>query len=173
MEKLLSVLIVDDDTNICLMLKDALRHAGYHCDAVTSGDAALERIGQGAFDVVVTDIMMPGMNGLELTRRSKQIKPELPVIVMTAFSEEDSSDKAIAAGASDFITKPFRVNELLIRMDRIRRDASMLHEIRKREHELCCLSREMIEGVQSESLRRITALETEIAALKKCLSRNG
>jgi len=115
-----SLLVVDDEQSFLEMLEAALPLLGYHCVAVNSGAAALELTKGTPFDIMLTDVSMPGMNGFELTEEAKRIRPDLLVIIMTGFPNDFSYDAAIQAGASDFIKKPFTLKELEVRMDHVR-----------------------------------------------------
>ena len=116
MNKKGSVLLVDDDKSILDLLKKWFSEAGYACVAVSDADKALAMIEKETFDFILTDIVLPGINGLELTEKVKALKPGTKVIVMTGFSVDFVYDKAIEAGASDFIKKPFTWQELVARM---------------------------------------------------------
>ena len=115
-----SVLIVDDDESLLEMFKTALSIEGYQCEKASNVDRALELINNIPFDILIADIKMPGMTGLELTERAKKIRPDMAVIVMTAYIEEFSYDSAIEVGASDFIKKPFTVRELIARIQHVK-----------------------------------------------------
>jgi two-component system, cell cycle response regulator len=167
MEEKRSVLIVDDDRILCSVFKEGLSDSGYLCHTACDGKSALELLGNSSFDLMLTDIIMPGMDGLELTYKAKQIQPEMAVIVMTGFQQEESYDRAIGIGASDFIKKPFSIGELTIRIDRVMRDRRVLTEIRRRQEEVRNISRDMISGVQDEASQRIASLEKEIINLRK------
>ncbi len=117
------ILIVDDDVSLLGIFKTALLAKGYRCKTAATVELALELINKTPFDVMITDIKMPGLTGFELTEKAKKIRPDMPVIVMTAYIEEFSYDNAIEAGASDFIKKPFTVKELLARIQHVK-----LHE---------------------------------------------
>lgn len=114
------ILIVDDDVNLLGIFKTALLSEGYRCETAATVELALELINKTPFDVMITDIKMPGLTGFELTEKAKKIRPDMPVIVMTAYIEEFSYDNAIEAGASDFIKKPFTVKELLARIQHVK-----------------------------------------------------
>ena len=116
MDKKRSVLIVDDDKRILDVLKMWFTEEGYACEAVADAKEALAIIEKNTFDFIFTDIVLPGINGLELTEKIKALKPSTKVVVMTGFSGDFSYDKAIEAGASDFIKKPFTLQELTARM---------------------------------------------------------
>jgi diguanylate cyclase (GGDEF)-like protein len=115
-----SVLIVDDDESLLEMFQTALSLEGYNCEKAATVEEALELITDNQFDILIADIKMPGMTGLELTERAKKIRPEMAVIIMTAYIEEFSYDGAIEVGASDFIKKPFTVRELVARIQHVK-----------------------------------------------------
>lgn len=115
-----SILIVDDDAVIMKFMKIVLEMEGYECETAISSQAALERVQNTPFDIMITDIVMPGMNGLELTGKAKGIKPNMAVIITTGFVDNFSYDKAIEAGASDFIKKPFTEKELIARIKHVK-----------------------------------------------------
>jgi len=164
------ILIVDDDKVLASVLQQGLFAFEYPCETASNGETALSMITSMPFDIMVTDIIMPGMDGLELTYKVKQLKPEISVIVMTGFQQDESYNRAIGYGASDFIKKPFAIDELIIRMDRVMRDSQVLAEIRKKQEEVRSISRDMIAGVQDEASVRITKLEEEIVNLRKKIS---
>jgi YesN/AraC family two-component response regulator len=113
MNKQISVIIVDDEEAIIDTVKTALSLNGYHCETAMSGTSALELINKTPFDIMITDIKMPSMNGLELTRKVKELKPDMKVIVMSGFFGNFPYDEAIAMGASDFLEKPFSLRDLI------------------------------------------------------------
>ena len=115
-----TVLVVDDQEIIVDMLEAALSGMGYRCVTVNSGAAALELIKETPFDILLTDVNMPGMNGFVLTEKAKHMRPDLLVVIMTGFSKNFSYDAAIEAGAADFIRKPFSVKELEVRIEHVR-----------------------------------------------------
>lgn len=115
-----SVIIVDDDERLLEIFKTALSLEGYQCETASSAESALELINKTSFDIMLTDIRMPGIEGFELTHKAKKIIPDMAVIIMTAYAEEFSYDNAIAAGASDFIKKPFTLNELMARIQHVK-----------------------------------------------------
>lgn len=107
-------------------MKIVLEMEGYECETALSSQAALERVQNAPFDIMITDIVMPGMNGLELTGKVKDIRPNMAVVITTGFVDNFSFDKAIEAGASDFIKKPFTEKELIARIKHVK----MQQEIR-------------------------------------------
>jgi excisionase family DNA binding protein len=108
------VLVVDDEASIRELLTKTLSLAEYTVDTASDGNAALDRLRNGhAYDLIFADLKMPGMDGLMLIRQVKRIKPELPVIIITGFSTEVSAIEAINLGVAGYLTKPFRVPQVL------------------------------------------------------------
>lgn len=113
------VLVVDDETSLCQFMQIMLAKEGYEVTALSSGQEALSRLAQKRFDVVIADLMMPEMNGLELLSKVREIDPSLAFVVMTAFASVDSAIEALKKGAADYITKPFKVDEIKIALARL------------------------------------------------------
>lgn len=122
-----SVLIVDDDPAIGKSMSDFIEVSGYKSLRAESGFNALELLKTHHVDVVITDIMLPGMNGLELTDLIKK-DYDTEVIVITGYSGDYSYVDAIGKGASDFIFKPFRLEELLLRLKRVLKERQQAKE---------------------------------------------
>lgn len=110
------VLIVEDDMKIGRFLQLELEHEGYHVDMATDGREGLDKALTGEYDVMLLDIMLPRLSGLEVCRRIRQEKSTLPIIMLTA--KDDVSDKVMGLdmGADDYMTKPFAIEELLARI---------------------------------------------------------
>jgi len=108
-----TILLVDDDPAVGKVLGALLRQDGLEAEHVDSGAAALEALGRRPFEAVVTDVRMPGMDGMELLDRVKGRWPDLPVVVLTAFGTLEQGVEAMKAGAADFITKPFDREQIL------------------------------------------------------------
>ena len=106
------VLVVDDDNCLRDLLEEAVREWGYAVSTARSGEEALESISKEKFNFVICDLKMPGMDGLELLRKIKAIDNKVHVIVITGFATLDTVVKTVEAGAFDYITKPFRLEEL-------------------------------------------------------------
>lgn len=107
-----NILVVDDDPAVGALLAETATASGYATVVVTDGAAALDRIRSGEFALVITDIRMPGLDGIELLRRIKAFAPEVEVIVVTALPDVERARDMIRLGASDFLTKPFRLGEV-------------------------------------------------------------
>ncbi len=127
----LHILVVDDDPEILGVLSELIRQLGHLCATASDGMAALGRLRADQFDIVVTDIKMPRMDGLELIRRIKaDIGGNVDVIAMTAHHSEYNYTDIIEVGASDFIRKPFSSDELEAKLNRISRERSLLAELK-------------------------------------------
>lgn len=113
-----SILVVDDDSAILEMATDLLSDAGLEVRTASSADEALASAGEYDSDVVLTDIQMPGKDGLELLAELRELRPDTPVVLMTAFGSIRLAVSAMRAGALDFVTKPFESEELLIALER-------------------------------------------------------
>jgi DNA-binding NtrC family response regulator len=125
------VLIVDDDTSMCELLAEGLTQQGYDARWKASGQEALAEIELRSFDVVLTDINMRDMNGLELCQRATEAHPELPVLVITAFGSMETAVQAIRAGAYDFITKPFDIDVVGIAIERAVKHGVLTREVQR------------------------------------------
>jgi len=128
MSELARLLIVDDDPAIVDLLREVLA-SRYHVAGETSSVAALERIAAEDFDVVISDVEMPGMRGTELLARILESKPGQLVLMITAFGSIELAVAAIRAGACDFVTKPFKTDVLVLAIERVLRERSMRREL--------------------------------------------
>ena len=106
------ILFVDDDTSLRTVVPIALARDGYQIDTAASGEEALEKFSPGAYQLIIQDVRMPGMNGLELLERLRQQDAHVPIVVMTAFSNWDVAMDAMRLGAFDYIKKPFDNDDL-------------------------------------------------------------
>jgi excisionase family DNA binding protein len=107
------VLVVDDEASIRDLLAKTLALAEYDVDVAPDGRAALERMRLYPYDLLIADLKMPGMDGLTVIREAKRYKADLPVIIITGFSTESSAIEAVNLGVAGYLTKPFRVPQVL------------------------------------------------------------
>ena len=107
------VLIVDDEASIRDLLSKTLALAEYDVDLAGDGRTALERLRIIPYDLLITDLKMPGVDGLSVIREARRLKAEIPVIIITGFSTEASAIEAVNLGVSGYLTKPFRVPRVL------------------------------------------------------------
>jgi excisionase family DNA binding protein len=107
------VLVVDDEASIRDLLAKTLALAEYDVDVAPDGRSALERMRMYPYDLLIADLKMPGMDGLTVIREAKRYKADLPVIIITGFSTESSAIDAVNLGVAGYLTKPFRVPQVL------------------------------------------------------------
>jgi excisionase family DNA binding protein len=107
------VLVVDDEASIRDLLAKTLALAEYDVDVAPDGRSALERMRMYPYDLLIADLKMPGMDGLTVIREAKRYKADLPVIIITGFSTESSAIEAVNLGVAGYLTKPFRVPQVL------------------------------------------------------------
>ncbi|GLH72734.1 hypothetical protein GETHLI_12360 [Geothrix limicola] len=131
------ILIVDDEADVRTTLLEALRDHGYSAEAVPSGEAALTRMAERAFPVVLTDLHMPGgQTGLDLIGAIRHHFPDTLCILITGYATLDTSIEALKRGAYDLIQKPFRLGEIEVVLDRALDHASLLQKLRAYQQEL-------------------------------------
>ncbi len=121
LEKAITVLIVEDEDSILLALEENITHAGYQAIVCKTGPEAVDLAGQRNPDAVILDVMLPGMSGFEVCRQLRANDLVMPVIMLTARSEEFDKLHGFEVGADDYITKPFSVDELLARLKAVLR----------------------------------------------------
>ena len=107
------VLVVDDEATIRDLLSKTLALAEYDVDLAPDGRSALDRLRMIPYDLLITDLKMPGVDGLTVIREARRLKADLPVIIITGFSNEASAIEAVNLGVSGYLTKPFRVPRVL------------------------------------------------------------
>jgi putative nucleotidyltransferase with HDIG domain len=106
------ILVVDDEEQIAQLLAGVLRGVGHDAEYATDGHAALERIRQSPYDLLVTDLRMPGMDGLRLVEEARRVNPDVDALVITAFASAETAVKALRNGVADYLPKPFGVEEI-------------------------------------------------------------
>jgi two-component system response regulator AtoC len=125
------VLIIDDDRSMCEVLESELRQRNFDVFTLTSGDEALRRLNEEDFGIVVTDINMQGMSGVDLCKQIVANREDIPVVVMTAFGSMEAAVSAIRAGAYDFVTKPFEMDDLALTIERGLKHRALREEVRR------------------------------------------
>jgi len=108
------ILVVDDEDSMCKFMEIMLAREGYEVESEPSSVKALDRIKSGNYDLVISDLLMPEMSGLELLTQVKKERPQTQFMVMTAFASVDTAIEALKSGAVDYITKPFKIDEIKI-----------------------------------------------------------
>jgi YesN/AraC family two-component response regulator len=116
--KQISILVVDDERFIRETLTRFLQEEGFSVDSAEDGASAWEKIQIARFDLILTDIKMPNMDGFELLKKIRGVAPDIAVIMMTGFSQEYTVREAMKLGASGYLSKPFKTAEVLSAVDR-------------------------------------------------------
>jgi two-component system response regulator HydG len=122
------VLVVDDHASMAEMVSDGLNERGFAAEAIPSSASAAKRLAEGECDALVTDLRMPEVDGLGLLAISRRLAPERPVIVMTAYSAVETAVESIRQGAYHYLTKPFKVDELVLFLSRALDEARLRRE---------------------------------------------
>ncbi len=158
-----TLLVADDDPGLRESLERTLTREGYRVVLASDGRAALERVQAGGVDLIVTDLRMPGLTGLELLRAAKAIMPDVDVILLTAFGTVEEAVKAMKDGAYDFLTKPFRREQLikLVDMAPAPRDLIEQNKALKKQLEDIRAKGQMIGA--SPAFRRMLTLVEQVA----------
>jgi len=130
------ILLIDNEAGLCRMMEQILLDNGYLARAYTSPQKAVEEFRPGAWDLVITDIKMPGMSGLEVLQKVKEVSRDIPVIMITAYATVDMSIQALRKGAYDMLTKPFEPDELIYRVKNALQQSELLEENRELRREL-------------------------------------
>src|SRR3984885_6923437 len=119
-----TVLVVDDEPHLVLGLRDALEFEGFRVIAASDGRGGIALARSETPDAIILDLMLPDMNGYTVCEQLRRINPYVPIVMLTARSQETDKIRGLDAGADDYVTKPFGVNELIARMRAILRRAS-------------------------------------------------
>ncbi|MCB9887740.1 MAG: sigma-54-dependent Fis family transcriptional regulator [Planctomycetes bacterium] len=130
------ILLVEDEPLIGLTLRDDLEAAGYEVTHVADGKQAIDLVKQRSFDVVITDVRLPGADGMQVLHATKTARPSTEVLVMTAFATIDHAVEAMRMGADDYIQKPFLNEHVLERLRRIAKFRALLHENQQLKEQL-------------------------------------
>lgn len=128
----LRILIVDDETSVRTLLSEVLQGQGYEVVVASSGEEAVELARKSPFEIVITDVRMPGISGVEVIQHVKNINSECCVIVITGYASVESAVEAIRRGAYDYITKPFNIATMRIIVDRAAERQRLLKDAREK-----------------------------------------
>jgi two-component system alkaline phosphatase synthesis response regulator PhoP len=168
------ILLVEDEALVADMVRLNLEHAGYKVDAVINGNDGLSRLCSQAYDLVLLDVMLPGIDGFEVARRGRAAGVQTPILMLTARGETPAKVQGFEAGADDYLTKPFAMPELLARVRAlIRRHTSARGVPSSRELKFGAYSVnfDTREGVTNEG--RVTLTEREAALLEYLAGHEG
>lgn len=151
------ILITDDDMDLRELLTEAVKNWGYEVSVARDGDEALRKLRMERFDIVITDLMMPGMDGLTLLQKIKDLDKEILVIIITGYATIETAVKAIESGAYDYIAKPFRLDELMIviknaceRLRLVLQNRALLEELRTAYGEMAILKKALSAGAEPQ-----------------------
>ena len=114
------ILVVDDELDMLMLLRMIIEdNTDYEVDTTNNPSEALKMVMENDYDLVISDLKMPGMDGLELFDEVKEMDPDLPLIIITAYGSLETADEAMKMGVADFITKPFRKDSILFTINRV------------------------------------------------------
>lgn len=158
------VLVIDDDPGIIQCVECILQIAGYQAVFAAAGNVGLEKFRSEDFDLVITDLKLPDISGLEVVKEVKKLGAEIPVIMMTSFSSVESAIEALRMGATDYIIKPFANDDFAFAIERAMGERRMRREnaVLKRSLKKVFTSNKIIG--QSEGIKRVLALIQRVAA---------
>ena len=156
----LRILVAEDDADVRVAVVDALTAAGHDLFAEGNGSRALATLVTGAFDVLITDVRMPGLDGLALFRRAREVVPRPDVILMTSFGSVVDAVAALKEGARDYLTKPFDVDELVVRVAAIADRRGLQRQLAAARAQLAALPGSPIVGESASMRRLIDRIET-------------
>ncbi len=158
----LRILVIDDDEDLCLYLKDFLTGEGYRVTTVTKPLDALPEVREGRHQLVLLDVRMPDIDGVELLREIRAVDSDICVIVMTAYPSVESAVDTMKADAFDYLRKPFALEQLRQVLQRAVRDKGLMIDAEKRVNQLL--------GAKIRQLRKERALTLKQLANKTALS---
>jgi DNA-binding NtrC family response regulator len=131
-----TILVVDDDAAMGDFLREELEHEGFHVEVAASGRAGIERVKQGGIELVVSDVKMPDLDGLDLLREVREVHPTPYVITITAFGSIDTAIRAVKLGAFDYITKPFEIEQLVLVIEKALSEQALRFEVARLREEV-------------------------------------
>ncbi len=137
------ILVVDDEPKICEFLETLLHQDGYVTDTAPSGDAALEKISSASYDLIISDLKMPGIDGFELAKRVKVLRSGLPIVIVTGYATVGTAIQALRQGVDDYVTKPFKIDEMRKVISRVLEKSKLEMENRRLVAELAAANEEL------------------------------
>jgi diguanylate cyclase (GGDEF)-like protein len=159
--KNIRILIVDDEQSARDIIGDILSEEGFQVTTTASAQKALQQLEQAAFDLIISDLRMPGMDGIALTKNVKSLGIDVPIIVITGYGTIEDAVDSMKAGAYDFITKPFNIDHIRLTVDKALETKRLMHMAREREfYKALSHSDEMTQLANYRSLTE--TLSTEI-----------
>jgi DNA-binding NtrC family response regulator len=159
----IQILVVDDDADMRAWVKEELESEGFKVETASGGRAGALRVKQGGIDLVVSDVKMPDLDGLDLLREIREVDPSPFVIIVTGFGSIDTAIRAVKLGAHDYITKPFKIDQLLLSIDKALAERTLRNEVVRLREEVS--RRDRLDNIVGRS-----AAMQEIFALVRRLS---
>ena len=153
------VLVVDDERKICELLKLLLGKDGYEVDSAGDGPSALRLLRKGPYDLVITDVKMPGMDGFELVERVRGVQRDIPLVVITGYATLGTAIQALRQGVDDYVTKPFRLAEMRKVVSRVLEKARLSRENQRLIRDLETANTELVQHREALTERVRTADE--------------
>jgi two-component system OmpR family response regulator len=161
----MKILVVDDEPSIVDAVATVLRYEGFEVEEAASGRSALQKVQDGSFDLVVLDVMLPDLDGLEVTRRIRADGLEVPVLFLTAKSEVEDLVAGLTIGGDDYVTKPFSLAEIVARTRAILRRRQSPDDDRRLRFADLVMDEESHEVWRGGTLVRLTATEFNVLRL--------
>ena len=158
------VLLVEDDRIVRITVRDALARAGYRVTDLADGASALRAAETERFDIVLTDVRLPGLDGISLFRRVRQLDPDAAVLLFTAHAELGDAVEVMREGARDYIEKPFEMEELLLRLGRIRDELAFRRAMETGAGDRPAPGRMPIRGISAATRRLVERVEAAAAS---------
>jgi len=158
------ILVVDDDAAMRDYLKEELEHEGFAVDIAGDGRVGLERVRRGGIDLVVSDVKMPELDGLDLLREIRAVEPCPYVITITAFGSIDTAIRAVKLGAYDYVTKPFEIDQLLLTIDKALTERALRSEVVRLREEVS--RRDRLDNIigRSPAMQEVFSLIRRVAS---------
>ncbi len=169
----IKVLLAEDDENLGNLLVEYLKARNYDAELFINGEKALKNVIKGNYDICVLDVMMPVMDGFTLAKEIRKIKPDIPIVFLTAKSLKEDVLEGFSIGADDYLTKPFSMEELIFRIDAILRRTKNTNT----EQKLFKLGEYVFDSEKqiltyNDKVQKLTTKESELLKLL-CLNKNN
>jgi len=168
------ILVADDEERVCQTLEEFLTLRGYLVDAASGGPEAIKLLEENVYALLLTDLMMPRMNGLELMEQARELDPDLMVVIITGFGTIETAVQALKQGAYDYVLKPFSLMEIERTVDRALEKRRLTHEnlqlaeVNRKLREIDALKSDLLGIVSHEFRTPLTSLKGYVSLLRSC-----
>jgi two-component system alkaline phosphatase synthesis response regulator PhoP len=167
------ILIVEDLADLALVLRDRLQGEGYDVETVDTGEEALHITDRGAYDLVLLDVMLPGMNGFDVCRELRRRSRNIPILMLTARSETVDKIVGLRLGADDYVTKPFDFGELMARLEALMRRTSQAFRPSERHLQFGDVTVDLLGAEVCRGGRRLDLTAREFLLLRYLIENRG